>query len=118
MKSRTPITSEGLLKLGFETDSDLDREYYVLSISKFDCAGELKPFNRVNYEVNRKGETIEKIELDIDMYEFDTSNYLDDNEDINSVYLYVRDLNIPMLRLMYIEQIIEMYKFLTGEDLV
>ncbi len=118
MTSRTPITSEGLLKLGFETDNDYDNDYYVLSISKFDCATELKPFERTTYTVNRKGETIESVESDIDSYEFDTSNPLDDNKDIDSVYLYVRDFNVPMLRLMYIEQIIEMYKFLTGEDLV
>ena len=118
MTSRTPITSKGLLKLGFKEHRDLDEFCYTLRVSKFDCAGELKPFNREDFDVNEAGEIFETTELDIDSYEFNTYNHLNEGDDIDSVYFYVSDFNSPTFRLMYIEQIIEMYKFLTGEDLV
>ena len=118
MISRTPITSEGLLELGFKADVDEDKFHYTLNVSKFDCVTELKPFHREGFDVDEDGEIFETIELDVDSYEFNTYSHLDEGDDINSVYFYVSDFNSPTFRLMYIEQILEMYKFITGEDLV
>ena len=118
MTGRTPITSEGLLSLGFKSDLDDGVFHYTLNVSKFDCVTELKPFHREGFDVDDNGEIFETIDLDIDSYDFSTYSDLDEGDDIDSVYFYVSDFNSPTFRLMYIEQIIEMYKFLTGEDLV